>query len=247
MSPIVLPVSRPGTSGHYVPVSDAGAGLSWDALVARAATLADSATADRRAVLGITGAPGAGKSTVSAALVAELTASGRRVVLVGMDAFHLAQVELERLGRTPRKGAPDTFDADGYVTLLRRLRTREQRTVYAPVFRRDLEEPVACAVPVHPEADLVVTEGNYLLHDDGEWTQVRGVLDECWYVDVDDALRRERLAARHLSHGRSADEAWARTMGSDEVNARAVAASRARADLVVTPEVAAPIDRHTRR
>ncbi len=223
-----------------MPVSDDGAEPRWDALVARAARLTDGVTGNRRAVLGVTGAPGAGKSTVSTALVADLTASGRRVVLVGMDAFHLAQVELERLGRTPRKGAPDTFDADGFVTLLRRLRTREQVTVYAPVFRRDLEEPVGCAVPVHPDADLIVTEGNYLLHDDGLWAQVRGVLDECWYVDVDDALRRERLAARHRSHGRSDDEAWARTNGSDEVNAGVVGASRARADLVLTPDLVAP-------
>ena len=168
---------------------------------------------------------------MSAALVADLTASGRRVALVGMDAFHLAQVELERLGRTGRKGAPDTFDADGFGTLLRRLRERGDATVYAPMFRRDLEEPVACAVPIGPEVDLVVTEGNYLLLDDGPWAAVRDALDECWYVDLPDEVRRERLAARHREHGRATDEAWARTLGSDEANARLVSATRARADV----------------
>ena len=208
------------------------AGPTWEELLGRAAALADNAVhGTTRAVLGVTGAPGAGKSTVSAALVADLTSSGRRVVLVGMDAFHLAQVELDRLGRTDRKGAPDTFDADGFLTLLRRLRVRGPGAIYAPVFRRDLEEPVACAVPVAPEVDLVVTEGNYLLLDDGPWAAVREALDECWYVDLPQEVRRKRLAARHQAHGRTPDQAWGRTLGSDESNARLVSATRDRADV----------------
>lgn len=209
---------------------------SWAALVQRAGALVDSrADAVSRALLGIGGAPGAGKSTLSAALVADLRTSGRRVALVGMDGFHLAQVELDRLGRAERKGAPDTFDADGFVALLRRLRLREARTVYAPAFRRDLEEPIAGSVPVDPGVDLVVTEGNYLLLDDGPWAQVSTLLDECWYVDLADVVRRERLAGRHREHGRSLAQAWERTLGSDELNARLVAPCRARADLVVAP------------
>ena len=214
---------------------------SWDVLVRRAGARADSrAGTGARALLGVTGPPGSGKSTLSSALVADLRASGRRVVLVGMDGFHLAQVELDRLGRAQRKGAPDTFDADGFVTLLRRLRRREGHTVYAPVFRRDLEEPIAGAVPIEPHDDLVVTEGNYLLLDAEPWAQVSELLDECWYVELGDSLRRERLADRHQVHGRSLAQAWERTLGSDEQNARLVADSRERADLVVTAPARQP-------
>ncbi|OLR90936.1 nucleoside/nucleotide kinase family protein [Actinokineospora bangkokensis] len=191
-------------------------------LVDRAAALA---TGPRR-LLGIAGAPGAGKSTLAARLVAALDG---RAALVGMDGFHLAQAELERLGRAGRKGAPDTFDADGYADLLRRLRTSADEVVYAPEFRRDLEEPIACAVPVPRGVPLVVTEGNYLLH----WPAVADLLDEVWFLATDDRLRRDRLYQRHRDFGRTPEQARAKTDGWDERNARLVAASASRADLVL--------------
>src|SRR5918912_3000527 len=109
-------------------------------LIARARELA----ARGRRVLGITGPPGAGKSSLAARVVAALGPDVAR--LVGMDGFHLAQAELERLGRADRKGAPDTFDAAGYVALLRRLRHAGPDVVYAPEFRREIEEPINAAV-----------------------------------------------------------------------------------------------------
>jgi pantothenate kinase len=105
--------------------------------------------------------------------------------------------------------------------------------VYAPDFRREIEEPVAGAIPVHPATRLVITEGNYLLMDEGHWADVAPVLDEVWYVDVDDALRVERLMARHERHGRSAQAARDWVMSTDEPNARRIAATRARAHLRV--------------
>ncbi|HLV03706.1 nucleoside/nucleotide kinase family protein [uncultured Georgenia sp.] len=183
-----------------------------------------------RRILGITGAPGAGKSTLAHQLVEALGEDAR---LVGMDGFHLAEAELHRLGRHDRKGAPDTFDALGYVALLRRLRAADERVVYAPFFDRSLEEPIGCAVPVPREVPLVVTEGNYLLVADGDWAGVRPLLDECWYVEQDEELRIVRLIARHERYGRSPEAARERTLGSDQRNAEVVAATRARADLVV--------------
>jgi pantothenate kinase len=183
-----------------------------------------------RTLLGLVGAPGAGKSTLAAALLAEF---GDVAQVIPMDGFHLANGELERLGRRGRKGAPDTFDSAGYVALLRRLLAQsDDEIVYAPEFRREIEEPIANAIPVFARTQLIVTEGNYLLLDDGPWAEVQGLLDEVWYVDVDDTLRVDRLTRRHEQFGRSADEAAAWVAGTDEPNARRIEASRARASFV---------------
>lgn len=185
----------------------------------------------QRCMLGLAGAPGAGKSTVAAQLLAALPG---RAVVVPMDGFHLANATLARLGYADRKGAPHTFDAAGYVALLARLRQRVAgEVVYAPAFHREIEEAVAGAIAVPPEIELVITEGNYLLLDEGHWGGVRTQLDAVWYVDIDDAVRRARLIARHVQYGRTEDAATEWVMRSDERNAVLVATSRARADLIV--------------
>ncbi|MFJ6198400.1 nucleoside/nucleotide kinase family protein [Micromonospora sp. NPDC092111] len=201
--------------------------LSVGELVARARALAE---AGPRQLLGIAGAPGAGKSTLAERIVAAVGPTAR---LVPMDGFHLAQAELERLGRANRKGAVDTFDANGYVSLLRRLRRLEPTAVYAPLFRRDLEEPVAGAVEVPPSVRLVVTEGNYLLLTEPPWDEVRQLLHEAWFVDLDAELRLRRLVERHMAYGRSPDAAAAWAYGSDEANTAVVAGTADHADLVV--------------
>lgn len=201
---------------------------TWEELVERARSLA----AGGRRVLGIAGAPGSGKSTLGARLV---TALAPAAVLVSMDGFHLASKELERLGRSERKGAPDTFDVAGYVALLRRVREPGPDPVYAPAFDRTLEEAVAGAIPIDPATALVVTEGNYLLLDQGSWAAVHGLLDECWFLDVDETLRVQRLVARHVQHGKARDAAELWVAGSDAANARLTHATRGSADLVVVP------------
>ncbi|WP_428954061.1 nucleoside/nucleotide kinase family protein [Streptomyces sp. cg35] len=200
-----------------------------DELAARARTLAASGP---RRVLGVAGPPGAGKSTLAEALVRALDGVA---ALVPMDGFHLADAELARLGRADRKGAPDTFDAYGYAALLARLRAPEHgETVYAPSFERAWEQPVAGALPVPPDVPLIVTEGNYLLLDEEPWsTAVRPLLDEVWWVAVDDGVRVERLVARHVAFGKSPSFARDWVLRSDEANARRVAPGRDRADLVV--------------
>ena len=186
-----------------------------------------------RRLLGVVGPPGAGKSTL-AALMAQ--ALGERAQAVPMDGYHLAQVELERLGRAHRKGAPDTFDAAGYAALLRRLRQQgADETVYAPDFRREIEEPVAGALPVFAATPLVITEGNYLLlDDDPAWAPVADLLDEAWYLDVPADLRLERLAARHMRFGRTREQALAWIAQTDEPNARRIETSAHRARRRVT-------------
>ena len=198
------------------------------ALVAESAT--GAGTGAGRRMLGITGPPGSGKSTLTAALAAAL---GEAVAVVPMDGFHLAQTELERLNRAERKGAPDTFDTAGFVALLRRLRSADEPMVYAPLFRREIEEPIACALPVAGRVPLVIVEGNYLLLDHPDWRPVRALLDECWFLTLDDEVRVERLVARHVAHGRHPDEAREWVLRSDEANALLVAAGRNRADRIV--------------
>ncbi|MEU9670916.1 nucleoside/nucleotide kinase family protein [Streptomyces bobili] len=207
--------------------------LTYDDLLPRARALARGR---RRAILGIAGAPGAGKTTLAEHLVRELNGDGEPwVARVPMDGFHLADAELGRLGRRDRKGAPDTFDAAGYAALLRRLREEADGDdiVYAPGFERDLEQPLAGAVPVAPAVRLVVTEGNYLLLGTGAWARVRAELDEVWFCEVDEEERVRRLVARHEEFGKehAAARAWVR--GTDQRNADLVAATRDRADLVV--------------
>ena len=203
--------------------------VGWPDVLVRAQALAGGAS---RRILGITGAPGAGKSTLAWRLVDALDGAA---VLVGMDGYHLAQAELERLGRAERKGAPDTFDAAGYVALLRRLRAPDAGTVYAPEFRRAIEEPVAGAVAVSPGVALVITEGNYLLLDTEPWSTIRGLLDEVWFLAPDDETRRAWLTARHCRYGRTVAQATERTTGSDERNARLIAPTASRADLILDP------------
>ncbi|MEU7995599.1 nucleoside/nucleotide kinase family protein [Micromonospora sp. NPDC049060] len=201
--------------------------VGTDELVARARALAG---AGPRQLLGIAGAPGAGKSTLAERIVEAVGPTAR---LVPMDGFHLAQAELRRLGRAERKGAVDTFDANGYVSLLRRLHRLEPTAVYAPAFRRDLEEPVAGSIEVPPSVRLVVTEGNYLLVAATPWDEIRPLLHEAWFLDLDAELRLRRLTTRHESYGRSAEQARAWATGSDEANAALVAGTAHRADLVV--------------
>ncbi|HET8595307.1 MAG TPA: nucleoside/nucleotide kinase family protein [Intrasporangium sp.] len=212
----------------------------YDALVRRLVALAERAGPDRRVIVGLTGPPGAGKSTLAQGLVERLAAAPPEGLgpyaahLVPMDGFHLADVQLERLGLRDRKGAPETFDADGYVALLRRLATERDRTVYAPGFERVLEQPIAAAVAVEPSVRLVITEGNYLLLQEDPWCAVGSLLEEVWYVEANDALRVDRLVDRHVKFGKTPDAAQEWVLRSDEANARIVTSARDRADLLVS-------------
>ena len=204
------------------------ADMPFGQLLDRARALADR---PGRAVLGIAGPPAAGKSTLSERLRAEL---GAAAAYVPLDGFHLAHQLLVENGTVERKGAPDTFDAAGYVALLRRLRDPAEGTVYAPRFDRDIEDSIANAIPVPPDVPLVITEGNYLLLRSGPWAQVAGLLDEVWYVNLAEDTRLRRLIGRHMEFGRDSAEARDRATGSDQRNAVLVEASRDYASLVVS-------------
>src|SRR4051794_10245328 len=186
---------------------------SFADLVDRARALVDGG---RRAVLGIAGAPGAGKTTLAEELVQAIGTPW--AAHVPMDGFHLADVELDRLGLRDRKGAPETFDPLGYAALLRRLHEDQDDVVYAPGFERLIEQPVAGAIPVRRTARLIISEGNYLLLDDPRWSRVRTMMDEVWYLDLDPGERLRRLVERHVRFGKDESAALAWATGSDERN-----------------------------
>ena len=183
-----------------------------------------------RRILGLVGAPGAGKSTLAHVLAQQWP---NAIQVLPMDGFHLANVELERLGRKQRKGAPDTFDAFGFIALLKRLRVQTaNEVVYAPSYERTLEEGVAGAIAVQPSTPLIVVEGNYLLLSDPPWNQVQALLDETWFVDVPQDLRIRRLTQRHQQFGRDAKDAADWVQHTDEPNARRIEAERVKADVM---------------
>ena len=210
----------PGTGPHP-------AGVPFRQLLERAR---DLAARPGRAMLGITGPPAAGKSTLAARLRDEL---GEAAAYVPLDGFHLAHELLAQRGMAERKGAPDTFDAAGYVALLRRLRDPGDGVVYAPRFDRAIEDSIANAIGVPPDVPLVITEGNYLLLRSGPWAQVAGLLDEVWYLELAEETRLRRLVGRHVEFGRDEAGARERATGSDQRNAVLIEASRDYASLVV--------------
>lgn len=186
-----------------------------------------------RSILGITGPPAAGKSTLAGRLRDEL---GPAAAYLPLDGFHLAHQLLIQRGQVDRKGAPDTFDAAGYVAMLRRLRDPGEGVVYAPRFDRAIEDSIANAIAVPPAVPLVITEGNYLLLRSGPWAAVPDLLDEVWYIDLAEETRLRRLIGRHMDFGRDSAEARERATGSDQRNAVLIEASRDYASLVVSLE-----------
>ena len=193
--------------------------------------ITDDARDRSRYVFGLAGPPGSGKSTVAARLADSLGA-----VVVPMDGFHLDNTELERLGLLDVKGAPETFDAAGFVRLVEQLQHADG-PVPAPSFDRVADCTIPAAITVERGAHIVIVEGNYLLLDVPPWAALRDLFDRTGYLAVDDRMRVDRLVARHVSHGRSREVASEFVRSSDEANAALVAATRARADVVIDPSL----------
>jgi len=179
-----------------------------------------------RFLTALAGPPGAGKSTLAAALV---TALGEGARAVPMDGFHYDDGLLIRRGLRDRKGAPETFDAAGFLHLLQRLRVEDE--VAIPLFDRDLEISRAGADVVGPEDRLLVVEGNWLLLDEAPWNAGRYNLTV--FIDVPEAELDRRLVARWAHHGKTPEQARAWIDGNDLPNIRRCIAGSRRADVVI--------------
>jgi pantothenate kinase len=152
-----------------------------------------------------------------------------------MDGFHLANEVLIDMGILDRKGAHDTFDDGGYARLIAALRAQrvDDPVVYAPRFRREIEESIGSSIPILPTVPLVVTEGNYLLLESDAWPAARSCLDEVWYLAPDNDVRHARLVRRHEAYGKSPEDAVIWALGSDERNAQLIESTASRADRLV--------------
>ena len=202
---------------------------SQEAALARIQNHLENST--ERVLIGIIGKPGAGKSTLSKFLLAKLPKEF--VTVVPMDGYHLSNKVLKDLKRADRKGAPDTFDVAGFISLVKRIRSEQTQNIYYPIFDRAIEESIAAQGVVTSATKVVIVEGNYLLHDDGGWEVCNDLLDESWMVDVDDDKRISRLISRHIAYGKDPEAAKAWAKGTDEVNAKLIERGRTRADFVV--------------
>jgi len=198
-----------------------------------AAAIFKRAGKSKRVVVAVAGPPGAGKSTIAEELAGLLPAGSAAVV--PMDGFHYDDAVLNQMGLRSRKGAPETFDFDGYATLLARLRNAD-RDVAIPVFDRSIELSRAAGAIVSSDVKFILTEGNYLLLDEEPWSRLRPLFDYTIFLDVPRAELERRLIQRWLDHGRSREDGrnWVNT--NDLPNVDRVLAKRRKADLVVGPE-----------
>ncbi|TFB75869.1 nucleoside/nucleotide kinase family protein [Cryobacterium glaciale] len=184
-----------------------------------------------RQLIGIVGAPGTGKSTFAQYLADQL--GNDECVVVPMDGFHLANTIIEGTPLQSRKGAIDTFDAGGYLSLLRRLKERDEPVVYAPSYRRGLEEAIGASIAIPKSVAFVITEGNYLLSDIDPWNRVREFLSETWFVDTPREVRIGRLIERHVAFGKDLEAATAWAEGPDEANARYIETTKIHANRII--------------
>jgi len=217
--------------------------VTGTAAAARDAVELAAAARGQRVILGLAGPPGAGKSTLAMAIVDHARARNGPdwAACLPMDGFHLSTAQLRRLGLEHRKGAPQTFDADGYAAMLARVAADDGTDIYAPDYDRVRHhEPIAARILIPAAARLIVTEGNYLALDDARWRAARRHIGHLWYVEAPDTLRARRLLQRQLAGGRDEAAASDWVARSDHPNGELVKQSRHHADRVITPTLQPP-------
>ncbi|WP_165612677.1 nucleoside/nucleotide kinase family protein [Mycobacterium kubicae] len=175
--------------------------------------------AHARMIVGLAGPPGSGKSTLASVVVDEINARGQySAVVMPMDGFHLSNVQLEKKGIAAIKGAPETFDVDGFIATLARIRKPSSKTVYVPDYSRVVHESIAASIAITPETNIVVLEGNYLLLGSGAWQEISSYIDQPWFLDIEWDVCRQRLIGRHIATGKPPAAASEWVDRSDKAN-----------------------------
>jgi fructokinase len=186
---------------------------------------------DGRQLVAVAGAPASGKSTLAEQLADLVCRNGREARVVPMDGFHLDNRIIEPMGLLPRKGAPETFDAAGFLHLMKRMRT--ESALYYPLFDRRSDQSVAGAGYMPPDCDIAIVEGNYLMFDEAVWRDLAPIWAFSVQIDVPVAELSRRLVSRWLDHGLDARAATARAESNDLPNARRVTDHSLPADYVI--------------
>ncbi|ANG64532.1 hypothetical protein A8C75_20030 [Marinobacterium aestuarii] len=185
----------------------------------------------RRTLVALSGAPASGKSTLAQQLTTAINAQHPCAALVPMDGFHLDNAILQQRGLQSRKGAPETFDASGFLHLIQRLATEPE--VFVPLFDRNRDIAIAGAARIGPEHSILIVEGNYLLLDEQPWSQLRSYWDLSIRLDVPLAILEARLIERWRDQGLAEPAARQRALGNDIPNARRIIQQALPADLTL--------------
>lgn len=197
-----------------------------------AAEITDRAGDARRFLIAIAGPPGAGKSTMADNLVGALKAQGASAEVLPMDGFHMDNGILIERGLLARKGVPESFDVRGFLDIIRAVRAADQE-VLVPVFDRSREIAIASARVVSPEHRFIIVEGNYLLLNQGKWTELAGLFDFSIMLAPPIEVLEERLWARWRGYKLSEEAAHAKVHGNDLPNGRFILENRRPADLTL--------------
>lgn len=213
------------------------------AMLAETALVQFRKAEERRHLIGITGKPGAGKSTLTQALVraCERQIGEELVIGLPMDGFHLTSAEIAKIGRLDRRGAPDTFDAEGFVSALRRIADPSSPSLKWPQYNRRTNEPVSDAITVSTSVRLIFVEGNYLLLPCPPWNEISQIIASIWYVSADSDITEARLRRRQLEAGKTVPEAQLFVERSDMLNAELVEKTKGNAERVVKINAGDPL------
>lgn len=190
-----------------------------------------------RLILGICGAPAAGKSTLAESLVNTWNHRfAKTAALVPMDGYHLSNEKLQQMGLWELKGKPETFDAHAFVQKIKEIRSSPAEKHFCPLFDRSSESSIENAIVVGEEHELVVVEGNYLLLDFPPWDELRELFDLVWYIQSAKKTIYPRLLARHMQGGKSEKQSKEKLASTDLPNAKLIAKTAVRADLLIESE-----------